>query len=208
MIKSLHSITFEQCQFSTRVQYNINTNHIVIGITHQWKNPEYAAKWYQENKERCAKDYQETSVKYRQDNKEKISKAGAKYREEHRDPNTSVIGSNEFRIKISCSIQGIPIEEFEGFLTEQKYCPKFNGSCREQNREKYGRECFICGKPESENITSTGKIKKLSVHHIDMNKDQGCDSDWELVPVCVNCHNKLHTKLWESRIKYILNTDI
>ena len=38
-----------------------------------------------------------------------------------------------------------------------------------------------------------------------MNKNQGCDDiEWKLVPVCIHCHNKLHSELWEYRILYIL----
>lgn len=85
------------------------------------------------------------------------------------------------------------------------YCYKFDPKCKEQNREKYNRECFICGLSESENITSTGIPWRLLVHHIDMNKMQGCDDiDWNLIPVCIHCHNKLHSEIWRDRILYIL----
>ena len=113
--------------------------------------------------------------------------------------------SDEHRIAISCGHQGVTREEWEGFREKNLYCYKFNSECREHNREKFYRECFICGKPEAENVSSNGKHQKLSVHHIDMNKNQGCDdTEWELVPVCMRHHGCLHTKLWEARIKYLL----
>ena len=85
------------------------------------------------------------------------------------------------------------------------YCSKFNTKCKESNREKYGRKCFICGKPESENITSTGKVQRLSVHHVNLNKDQGCNNhQWSLIPVCLEHHAMLHNDLWESRMVYLL----
>jgi intein-encoded DNA endonuclease-like protein len=86
----------------------------------------------------------------------------------------------------------------------QLYCYKFDNNCKEQNREKYGRECFFCGKTEMTNG------KKLSVHHADYNKNQGCDNtpDWKLVPLCKKCHgltggNIKNRKIWESRILYL-----
>lgn len=45
-----------------------------------------------------------------------------------------------------------------------------------------------------------------------MNKQQGCNGhEWKLIPVCLKCHNKLHTKRIQSYIEYILeceNNDI
>lgn len=82
------------------------------------------------------------------------------------------------------------------------YCHKFNNDCRERNRKKYGRLCFLCGKDE----TSNGR--RLSVHHVDMNKDQGCnDHAWKLVPLCKSCHAHGHSKLWQARIEYLLTKD-
>ena len=109
-------------------------------------------------------------------------------------------------ILMSCAQQHISIENWGGFLTHQQYCDKFNEECKELNRDKYNRECFICGKLESENVTKSGKNCKLSVHHVDMNKNQGCDNtEWRLVPVCLNCHRSLHTELWKDRIIWLLN---
>lgn len=120
---------------------------------------------------------------------------------------TGRIVSEESRRKVSAAHQGIPYDEWESFAKEQPYCPTFNEACRESNREKYGRKCFICGLPESENLTKTGKIRKLSVHHIDMNKQQGCDGKrWKLIPVCMYHHTTVHNDLWMGRIMFLLNS--
>ena len=92
---------------------------------------------------------------------------------------------------------------YKNGMTENKYCNKFDESCREHNREKYDRKCFLCGKTESENG------RHLSVHHEDKNKNQGCDDiDWSLIPLCMNCHGMVHGRdyeeLWQSRIVYLL----
>lgn len=110
------------------------------------------------------------------------------------------------REKLSAALQGISYDEWEGFVMNAPYCPAFDEMCRESNREKYDRKCFLCRLPESENITSTGKPRKLAVHHVDMNKDQGCDNhEWKLVPLCLRHHGSAHTKLVMDRIIYLLN---
>lgn len=115
--------------------------------------------------------------------------------------------SKESRQSMSATKQHISCDEWEEFARDQPYCPKFNEVCRESNREKYDRQCFICGKPESENILSSGKHIKLSVHHVDMNKNQGCDGhEWRLVPLCRHHHgSSAHTPTWMARIQYLLN---
>ncbi len=121
------------------------------------------------------------------------------------NPNYGKKFSEERKRRISAGKQKISYEEWENYVANAPYCLRFDEICRESNREKYNRECFICGLPESENITSKGQHKKLSVHHVDMNKNQGCDSnDWKLIPVCIHCHNQVHHKKMESYITYIL----
>lgn len=114
--------------------------------------------------------------------------------------------SKEIRIQMSVRQQNISYDEWEGFITKQPYCPAFNETCKESNRAKYNRECFICGLSENENNTKAGTLKKLSVHHIDMDRGQGCDGKrWKLVPLCLHCHGKVHSNLWQNRITYLLN---
>jgi len=77
-----------------------------------------------------------------------------------------------------------------------EYCEKFDNACRERIRDKHDRLCFYCGKDEYANNA------KMSVHHIDMNKDQGCNGhDWKLVPLCRSCHGKAHTDTMTAKLK-------
>ena len=99
---------------------------------------------------------------------------------------------------MSATKQGIPYDEWESFARESKYCPKFNNACRESNREKYGRECFICGKSEKANG------RRLSVHHVDMNKAQGCEGNWKLVPLCMSCHAGAHNDELIARLGFMV----
>lgn len=65
----------------------------------------------------------------------------------------------------------------------EPYCHKFNDELKEYVRDKFGRQCFICGSPENG--------RKLSVHHVDYNKLQGCKGKtWTLIPLCNSCHPK------------------
>jgi len=117
-----------------------------------------------------------------------------------KDPEKYKYVSYETRKRLSASGQGISYDEWEGFANGQEYCPKFNEECRESNREKYGRCCFLCGLLESSNITSTNLQKRLAVHHVDMNKDQGCNGHkWKLIPLCMSCHGMAHNKVLEIK---------
>ena len=106
--------------------------------------------------------------------------------------------SEESKRKSSATKQGIAYDEWESFACEKKYCPKFDEACRESNREKYGRRCFMCNKTEKANG------QKLSVHHVDMDRAQGCDSNWKLVPLCRSCHGSAHTDELIARLGYII----
>ena len=106
--------------------------------------------------------------------------------------------TDEAKRKMSAAKQGIPYDEWESFACEKKYCPKFNNACKESNREKYNRRCFLCNKTEKANG------QKLSVHHVDMQKSQGCESNWKLVPLCKHCHATAHNDEIVARLGYIL----
>lgn len=71
-----------------------------------------------------------------------------------------------------------------------RYCPKFNFSLKERIRDEFGRTCFLCPTTEEENGV------KLSVHHVDYNKGQGCGHEWNLVPLCRKCHVKTNYNRW------------
>ena len=110
-----------------------------------------------------------------------------------------VIKPAQMRQRLSATKMGISYDAWEDFAVGELYCPKFNEHCRESNREKYERHCFLCGKTEAENE------RKLSVHHCDMNRDQGCNGHaWKLVPLCMEHHGAAHTPLWTARIQYLL----
>lgn len=116
--------------------------------------------------------------------------------------------SEESKRKISATSQNITYEEWESYAVDSPYCPAFNEECKESNRDKYDRRCFLCNRLEEDNINKSGDQKKLYVHHVDMNKNQGCDGHvWKLVPLCMYCHGPTHTKKMINYIEYILEDE-
>lgn len=102
---------------------------------------------------------------------------------------------DSFELKeTSYNINGFCSEEcylaskyMRGKPKQQKYCKKFNEELKERVRLHFGKCCLMCGKTESENGIA------LSVHHVNYNKNAGCDdSEILLVPLCRNCHSKVH----------------
>lgn len=88
---------------------------------------------------------------------------------------------------------------WKGGLSFEPYCHKFNNEFKEYIRDKFGRVCFLCPKTEEENT------ERLSVHHVNYNKNCGCDGDLtcQFVPLCRSCNAKVNSnrKEWEKKIK-------
>lgn len=86
-----------------------------------------------------------------------------------------------------------------GGVSFEPYCTKFNKKFKESVRERFGRVCFICGKPESENG------RRLDVHHVNYDKNCLCNEiKCEFVPLCMSCHGKTNGKRDENE-QFILN---
>lgn len=105
--------------------------------------------------------------------------------------------STETKLKLSEANSGENHPQWKGGISFEPYCPKFNEAFKESIREKFNRTCFLCPTTEAENG------RKLSVHHINYNKDCLCDdSDCEFVPLCAKCHSKTnHNRTyWENLI--------
>lgn len=76
---------------------------------------------------------------------------------------------------------------WQGGKSFGKYCERFNLNFKEEIRKRYGRKCYFCGKTEKENE------QRLSVHHLDRDKEQGCNGKhWFVIPLCRTCHARLH----------------
>lgn len=94
---------------------------------------------------------------------------------------------------------------WKGGTSFQSYCPKFNERRKRAVRDFFSNICICCGKTVFENINKN-KQYELSVHHIDHDKEQGCDGKpFNLVPLCSTCHTKEICREEEYK-KYINKT--
>lgn len=88
---------------------------------------------------------------------------------------------------------------WQGGISFEPYCEKFDEPFREYLRDKFGRVCFLCPKTEEENG------RRLDVHHVNYNKNCGCDGDLtcQFVPLCRSCNSKVNhnRETWEAKIK-------
>lgn len=116
----------------------------------------------------------------------------------------------EDRIRQSCIMRGISIDDFDGFVSENKYCDKWNERIRKIIRDLYDNCDYFSGIPDYVCNVLKGKVYKLDVHHVDSNKMQGCDDHkWKLVPLSRSNHVKtnINRAFWERLICYALEYD-
>lgn len=96
---------------------------------------------------------------------------------------------HERRKQMSDARKGEGNPAWKGGISFEPYCIKFNEDLRESVRASFEYKCFVCGSPENG--------RKLSIHHVDYQKSQGCKGlKWSLIPLCVSCHSKTNHKRW------------
>lgn len=112
---------------------------------------------------------------------------------------------SKWRIEHRDLISGPNASGWKGGKSFERYCPKFNEEFREYIRNKFNRTCFICGKPESENIAGpNNRLYRLAVHHVDYDKVDICNGrSWPFIPICNACHAKTNSSRWYWFSKYM-----
>lgn len=161
-------------------------------------------EYYSHQENRDANSKRRTEYYSHQENRDSQAERTRQYAKDHPETSEMLIERSK---RISAGRQGVSYDEWKSFTynLNSLYCPAFDEDCRESNREKYDRRCFTCDLLEEENVTKNGDRWKLSVHHYDMDKMQGCDGKkWKLVPLCLKCHGIAHNSLWEARITWLL----
>lgn len=122
-------------------------------------------------------------------------------------PNHKIMKSEAKYCYVKCKQQHLVGKNAPGWRDGNSffpYCIKFNNTKKKEIRNKFDNKCILCGKTKEEN----GRY--LSVYHINKLKDQGCNGhEWDLVPLCIKCHGKVHgrknEKYYESLIRSILS---
>ena len=98
------------------------------------------------------------------------------------------IFSKEHRAKLSATQTGKNNHQWQGGISFEPYCPAFNDQLKEKIRNRDNRTCVLCGKGEIQNG------ERLSVHHIDADKMQGCNGkSWYLCALCNSCNSRPDT---------------
>jgi hypothetical protein len=92
---------------------------------------------------------------------------------------------------------------WQGGISVLSYGLEWNERLREKIRNRYGRNCQLCNKPECKN-----EWGKLQVHHIDYNK-LNCNEE-NLIPLCVGCNFKVNykrtmwTQFFQKKVEVLL----
>lgn len=110
------------------------------------------------------------------------------------------------REKASARAQGIEYEDWTGFSMRGRYCPKFNSDIKQYIRDKYNNCDYISG--VHKDVCNNGR--NLDVHHVDYNKQQGCDDHgWRLVPLSQKNHVRTNANrsFWNRLFTYALQYD-
>jgi hypothetical protein len=98
------------------------------------------------------------------------------------------IFSKETKLLLSknhVDVKGDKHPRWLGGISYGLYCKKFNESYKQLIRNRFDNRCFWC------NMTTEENGVALSVHHVNYNKNCGCDETKCIcVPLCVRCHMK------------------
>lgn len=108
--------------------------------------------------------------------------------------NETVAKDPNFLRLLKGKLAGDKNPSWKGGVAYLPYCQKFNQPRRKAVREFFNNFCICCGSHSSE-------IRKaLHVHHIDHDKEQGCNGKpFNLVPLCPICHNRELNRIMDYR---------
>lgn len=110
--------------------------------------------------------------------------------------------SCDAKIKLSVINSGENNAQWKGGISFEPYCPKFNREFKKRVRAFFEHRCVCCGKHENE------CRRKLSVHHIEYNKQACCDNRIaQFVTLCDMHHSKTNgdRDRWESMLHRIID---
>jgi hypothetical protein len=160
-----------------------------IGMYDGEKNPFYDHKHTEETKQKMRKP--KTEEHRRKIGEAKMGKPSW---------NKGIPATEEAKSKSRDAQKGEKSHCWKGGIAYLPYCFKFDRKRRRAVRNFFGNKCMCCGKHVIENIVNKKGQLNLSVHHVDHNKEQGCNGiPFNLVPMCAECHGKEISQMEEYR---------
>jgi hypothetical protein len=110
--------------------------------------------------------------------------------------------SDETKRKMSLAQCGEKSYLWQGGISFEPYCPKFNEDLKRRIRAFFDHHCMMCGKPTEENKAA------LSCHHVEYNKQACCDGKpVHFAALCGRCHWRTNNDRfrWEAIIHRIID---
>lgn len=110
--------------------------------------------------------------------------------------------SLETRIKMSDARRGEKCYLWQGGISFEPYCPKFNNDLKMRVRLFFDEKCILCG------ISKEDNGQNLSVHHVEYNKQACCDGKpVHFATMCKRCHSRTnhHRRQWEDMMHRIID---
>lgn len=137
---------------------------------------------------------------------DKISKARKEYLEFHSHNRTGIKHTEEAKGKMKGIHKGEKNSQWKGGIGRFPYPFEFDNQLKEKIRKRDNYKCQLCGVPQMECIA------KLSIHHIDYDKEN-LDED-NLTSLCKGCNSKVNsnreywTRYFQNKLEKIILTSI
>lgn len=125
------------------------------------------------------------------------------FSDEHKRKISKTLMGRKLSVEVIRKLSGSNSSSWKGGISFEPYSSEFTNQLKEYIRERDNYVCQLCGKKQRQNSNN----KKLSVHHIDYNK-QNCYPK-NLISLCRVCHaevnsdRKAWTRIFRRRIKNI-----
>jgi len=113
--------------------------------------------------------------------------------------NKTGIWNKEQLVNISCTQRGIPIKQFDKFISFEPYNENFNRSFKIDIRKRDNYCCLLCKLHQEKNKEA------LSIHHINYDKQISIPAN--CCSLCRSCHAKTNhnRKQWKQFFQSLLN---
>jgi hypothetical protein len=171
---------------------NVMKNRV---FTVEWKqkisNTRKGKPMTEQQKTNLSKGWNKHRIKCKNETKEKISKKLTGHKV-----------TTETRIKLHETHLREKSPNWQGGISFEPYCPKFNENLKTRVRLFFDNECIVCGIKE---INCNGK---LCVHHVEYNKQACCDGmPVQFAALCRSCHGKTGKEKdrWETILHRVID---